>query len=179
MDKLIDSSVVAGAIRLYFGDKVSDVLPLSCSYNEELKRLAQVLTVFFSDGIPSVKVGIYLDKNGLKYSVFGDTYASVAEKCGSELMSSIYLNHVSLCKAIETYLDNLMVENEETDTAYQNIVKNAFLHSGKEAKIIKEMYGDAFESIIPNRDKYLTFLQRVEADGRIKELNDILKRYWK
>lgn len=111
MVKLIDSSVVAGAIRLYFGDKVSDVLPLSCSYNEELKRLAQVLTVFFSDGIPSVKVGIYLDKNGLKYSVYGDTYASVAEKCGSELMSSIHLNHVSLCKAIEEYLKGYEVEN--------------------------------------------------------------------
>lgn len=55
-----------------------------------------------------------------------------------------------------------------------NIVKRAFLHSGKEAKIIKEMYGDKFDSISPNRDKYLAFLKRVEDDGRIKELNDIL-----
>lgn len=111
MVKLIDSSAVADAIRLYFGDKVSDVLPLTCSYNEELKRLGQVLTVFFSDVIPSVKVGIYLDKHGLKYSAFGDTYASVAEKCGSELMSSIHLNHVSLCMAIQEYLDNFVVQN--------------------------------------------------------------------
>lgn len=60
-----------------------------------------------------------------------------------------------------------------------HVVKNAFLHSGKEAKIIKEMYGDAFESISPNRDKYLTFLRRVEADGRISELDSILKGYEK
>ena len=54
-----------------------------------------------------------------------------------------------------------------------------FLHSDKQAKIIKEMYGDTFDSISPNRKKYLTFLQQVEDDGRIKELNDILKRYGK
>jgi hypothetical protein len=60
-----------------------------------------------------------------------------------------------------------------------HVVKNAFLHSDKQAKIIKEMYGDSFDSISTNRDKYLTFLQRVEADGRISELDDILKRYEK
>lgn len=111
MDKVIDSSVVAGAIRLYFGDKVSNVLPLTCSYREELKCLEQVLTVFFSEGAPSVKVGIYLDEKGLKYSVFGETYARVAEKSGSEIFSCIHLNHVSLCKAIEEYLKNFVVQN--------------------------------------------------------------------
>ena len=69
--------------------------------------------------------------------------------------------------------------DKETETVYPHIVKRAFLHSGKETKIIKEMYGDTFESISPNRNKYLTFLKRVEDDGRIKELNDILKRYGK
>lgn len=58
-----------------------------------------------------------------------------------------------------------------------NVVKNAFLHSKKAAKIIRQMYGDVFESIQFNRKKYLKFLERVEADGRISELDSILKRY--
>lgn len=68
---------------------------------------------------------------------------------------------------------------KETETVYPYIVKNAFLHSCKEAKIIKEMYGDVFDSIVSNRDKYLAFMKRVEADGRIKELKDILTKYGK
>lgn len=199
MVKIIDSSVVAGAIRLYFGDKVSDVLPLSCSYNKGCECLDQVLTVFFSDGIPSVNVGVRLDKNGLKYSVFGDTYASVAEKSGSEIFSCIHLNHVSLCKAIEEYRKLFVVENlteEEYSDRFKKAidaltvspstednmaarVKYAFLHSGKEAEIIREMYLDSFDFISPNGKKYVTFLKQVEADGRMKELDDILKRYGK
>lgn len=56
-------------------------------------------------------------------------------------------------------------------------VKNAFLHSKKAAKIIRQMYGDMFESIQFNRKKYLKFLKRVEDDGRISELDSILERY--
>lgn len=65
------------------------------------------------------------------------------------------------------------------DTSSTALVKYAFLHSGKEAKIIREMYGDAFDSISPNGKKYVTFLKQVEADGRMKELDSILKRYAK
>ena len=59
------------------------------------------------------------------------------------------------------------------------VVVHTFLHSDKQAKIIKEMYGDEFDSISPNIEKYLKFLERVKAEGRIYELNDILKRYAK
>lgn len=56
-------------------------------------------------------------------------------------------------------------------------VKNAFLRSGREGIIIKEMYGDKFNGISPNRIKYLTFLKQVEKDGRLEELNMILNKY--
>lgn len=56
-------------------------------------------------------------------------------------------------------------------------VKNAFLHSKKAAKIIRQMYGDEFESIGFNRKKYLKFLERVEADGNISSLDSILRSY--
>ena len=56
-------------------------------------------------------------------------------------------------------------------------VKNAFLRSGREGIIIKEMYGDKFNGISPNRIKYLTFLKQVEKDGRLEELNKILNKY--
>lgn len=60
-----------------------------------------------------------------------------------------------------------------------HVVKNAFLHSKKAAKIIRQMYGDDFELIKFNRKKYLKFLERVDADGRISELDSILKGYEK
>jgi predicted phosphohydrolase len=56
-------------------------------------------------------------------------------------------------------------------------VKNAFLHSGREGVVIKEMYGDKFKGVSPNRIKYLTFLKQVDEDGRLEELNNILNRY--
>ena len=64
-------------------------------------------------------------------------------------------------------------------TVYPHAVKHRFLQSGKEGKIIKKMYGDRFESITPNRMKYLEFLKQVEVEGKMNELNDILKSYGK
>lgn len=62
---------------------------------------------------------------------------------------------------------------------YPSAVKNAFLKCGKEGKIINEMYGNEFDSIAPNRIKYLSFLKKVELDNRFDELNEILKKYGK
>lgn len=62
---------------------------------------------------------------------------------------------------------------------YPSAVKHAFLKCGKEGKIINEMYGNEFDSITPNRIKYLSFLKKVELDNRFDELNDILKKYGK
>lgn len=62
---------------------------------------------------------------------------------------------------------------------YPCAVKNAFLKCGKEGKVINEMYGNEFDSITPNRIKYLSFLKRVELDNRFDELNEILNKYGK
>ena len=64
-------------------------------------------------------------------------------------------------------------------TINPHAVKNAFLHSGKEGKIINEMYGNQFDVISNNRIKYIEFVKQVETDGRMSELNNILKRYGK
>jgi len=58
-------------------------------------------------------------------------------------------------------------------------VKNGFLRCGREGKIISKMYGEKFNKISPNRIKYLAFLKQVEQDGRLNELNEILKLYEK
>jgi len=39
------------------------------------------------------------------------------------------------------------------------------------------MYGDTFDKITSNRTKYLYFLKQVDVDGRIIELDEILKKY--
>ena len=56
-------------------------------------------------------------------------------------------------------------------------VKNAFLRCGREGRVIKEMYGDKFSGVNPNRIKYIEFLKQVENDDRLEELNNILNRY--
>ena len=58
-------------------------------------------------------------------------------------------------------------------------VKNAFLKCGREGMVIHEMYGNEFDSISPNRVKYLSFLKKVELDNRLDELNEILNKYGK
>jgi hypothetical protein len=55
------------------------------------------------------------------------------------------------------------------------VVKYKFLHYKKPQNVIKQMYGDIFNNIQSNREKYLTFLNRVVADGRVEELNDIME----
>lgn len=56
-------------------------------------------------------------------------------------------------------------------------VKNRFLRCGREGIVISQMYGEQFNGVKPNRVKYLTFLKRVEEDGRLNELNEILNKY--
>ena len=66
------------------------------------------------------------------------------------------------------------IDNEEINPYG---VKNRFLHCGREGEVIKKMYNDQFDRISPNRTKYVLFLKQVETDGRIKELDEILKQY--
>lgn len=65
---------------------------------------------------------------------------------------------------------------EAKPEVYPPAVQRNFLRSGKEGRIIEEMYKDRFDHITPNRVKYLTFLRQVELDGRFNELNEILRR---
>ena len=55
------------------------------------------------------------------------------------------------------------------------VVKLKFLKCDKQPKVIKQMYGDVFDNIQSNREKYLKFMNRVVADGRVEELNDIIE----
>jgi hypothetical protein len=55
-----------------------------------------------------------------------------------------------------------------------HIVKYKFLHCNKQKKIIEQMYGNEFDNFVCNREKYLAFLDKVVADNRVEELNNIL-----
>ena len=129
-------------------------------------------------GKPCLKVDVFSRKwDGVKFDEYEEE-----TKTGKNALRVLLPENDSWKKTMERIRNGESApdgHDKETETVYPHIVKRAFLHSGKETKIIKEMYGDTFESISPNRNKYLTFLKRVEDDGRIKELNDILKRYGK
>lgn len=56
-----------------------------------------------------------------------------------------------------------------------HVVKRKFLHCNKQKKVIKQMYGDEFDNFVCNREKYLTFLDKVVSDNRVDELNNILE----
>lgn len=59
----------------------------------------------------------------------------------------------------------------------QHAIKHAFLRSGKEGRIIKDMYGAKFDTIVSNRIKYLEFLKAVEIDNRFNELRANIEKY--
>ncbi len=130
------------------------------------------------EGKPCLKVDVFSRKwDGVKFDEYEEE-----TKAGKDAMKVLLPENDSWKKTMERIRNGESTPDDhdkETETVYPHIVKRAFLHSDKQTKIIKEMYGDSFESISPNRNKYLTFLKRVEDDGRIKELNDILKRYGK
>lgn len=56
-----------------------------------------------------------------------------------------------------------------------HVVKYKFLHCNKQKKIIEQMYGNEFDNFVTNREKYLAFLNKVVADNRVEELNNILE----
>lgn len=55
------------------------------------------------------------------------------------------------------------------------VVKYKFLHCNKQKKVIEQMYGNEFDNFAINREKYLAFLNKVVADNRVEELNNILE----
>ena len=136
------------------------------------------LEVEDEEGKPCLKVDVFSRKwDGVKFDEYEEE-----TKAGKDAMKVLLPENDSWKKTMERIRNGESApdgHDKETEAVYPHVVKRAFLRSGNEAKIIKEMYGNAFESISPNRNKYLTFLKQVEDDGKIKELNDILKRYGK
>lgn len=130
------------------------------------------------DGKPCLKVDVFSRKwNGVKFDEYNEE-----TKTGKDALKVLLPQNDSWKKTMEKIRNGesaLDAQDKEPEMVYPHVVKRAFLHSCKEAKIIKKMYGDTFESISPNRNKYLTFLKCVEDDGRINELYDILKKYGK
>lgn len=70
------------------------------------------------------------------------------------------------------------LRNDEIEVSItHHAIKHAFLKSGKEGKIIKEMYGNKFDTFVANRIKYLEFLKQVEKDGKFNELKETIDKY--
>ena len=59
----------------------------------------------------------------------------------------------------------------------KHAITYAFLKCERCGKIVSEMYGEKFNNIPRNNDKYLAFLKQVELDDRFGELAGILQRY--
>lgn len=73
-------------------------------------------------------------------------------------------------------MSNVLYEYNKSNKTI-NSIKYKFLHCGREAKVITEMYENKFNDIVPNRIKYIEFLKQVETDNKMNVLNDILNRY--
>lgn len=167
------SSAVAGAIKIYSGalqpeeDESTEYFPV---YN------VIELDVVESGGAPQLKVNVFSRKwNGADFVEYQEE-----TKTGDKALSLILQKNdawektvASLAKKIDDKEEEVMAE----DSINPYAVKNKFLRSGREGIIIKAMYGEEFDSITPNRTKYLYFLRRVEKDGKINELNEQLKKY--
>lgn len=129
-------------------------------------------------GKPFLKVDVYSRKwDGAKFDEFEEE-----SKTGMNALK-VELKHNDAWEKTMERIKGAKKEddvNEETKLdVYPSAVKSRFLRSGKEGKIIKEMYKDRFDDITPNRVKYLTFLRQVELDARFYELDEILNRYGK
>ena len=167
------AKIYSGAFQPPEGNKMDE--------NNEYFPIYNIIELEVEDegGKPCLKVDVFSRKwDGVKF----DEYTEET-KTGKDALRVLLQKNDSWEKTMEKIKNGESApdgQDEEMDTVYPHVIKRAFLHSGKEAKIIKEMYGDAFdESISPNRNKYLTFLKCVEDDGRINELYDILKKYGK
>lgn len=77
---------------------------------------------------------------------------------------------------IAAEIDRIQQEQPEVDMN-KHAITYAFLKCERCGKIVSEMYGEKFNNIPRNRDKYLAFLKQVELDDRFGELAGILQRY--
>lgn len=164
------SSSADGSIKIYSGafqpeeDESTEYFPV---YN------VIELDVVGTSSKPNLKVNVFSRKwNGADYVEYPEE-----TKTGSRALT------IELKKndAWEKTVASLGTDKSEVKMTEESInpyaVKNRFLRCGREGVVIREMYGGKFDKITPNRTKYLFFLKQVEEEGRINELNEILKRY--
>ena len=167
------SSSSDGAIKIYSG-----ALQPEEDNNDEYFPVYNVIEVDVVEegGKPYLNVDVFSRKwNGTNFEEYQE------ETKTGNLALKVELQQNDSWKKTMERLDRNRHEPDKTVGPGINphAAKNAFLHSGKEGKIIKEMYGEQFDGISNNRMKYIEFLRQVEADGRMSELNNILKRYGK
>lgn len=170
------SSSDNGAIKIYSGalqpseaDEASKYFPI---YNILEMDVAE------DNGSLFLKVDVYCRKwDGTKFIEYMEE-----TKLGENALKVELPQNDEWAKTIERLKKGETIPEEQNETnpvVYPHAVKYNFLHSKQEKRIIKAMYNDRFDNISPNRIKYLTFLKQVEADGRINELNNNLRRYGK
>jgi predicted phosphohydrolase len=136
------------------------------------------MDVIDEGGKPYLKVDVYSRKwDGAKFDEYEEETKTGLQALKVELKHNDAWERTM--KRVKSEKIGAGDQQEARLEVYPIAVKNSFLRSGKERKIIEEMYKDRFDHISPNRVKYLTFLRQVELDGRFNELNVILSRYGK
>lgn len=170
------SSSDKGVIKIYSG-------ALQPEEEEDKSEYFPVYNIIEMDvidegGKPFLKVEVYSRKwDGAKFDEFVEE-----TKTGLNALKAELKHNDAWEKTMERIKGEKKVDDdfkEEKLDVNLPAVKSNFLHSGKEGKIVEEMYKDRFDHISPNRVKYLTFLRQVELDERFNELNEILRRYGK
>ena len=170
------SSCSNGAVKIFSGA----FQPPEAEGNNEYFPVYNIieLDVIEEEGKPCLKVDIFSRKwDGASFKEYNDE-----TKTGAYALKVLLPQNDSWKETMERIKkgDREVGEMREAKpVVYPYAVKHAFLKCGKEGKIISEMYGNEFDSITPNRIKYLTFLKKVETDNRFDELNEILKKYGK
>ena len=170
------SSSDNGVIKIYSG-------ALQPEEEEDKSEYFPVYNIIEMDvvnevGKPYLKVDVYSRKwDGVKFDEFAEE-----TKTGLNALK-IELKHNDAWERTMERINGERIQDGEPQEAkwdvYPTAVKSRFLRSGKEGKIIAEMYKDRFVHISSNRVKYLTFLRQVELDGRFNELDELLNRYGK
>lgn len=168
------SSSDNGVIKIYSGA----LQPEEEEDKEEYFPVYNIIEMDVIDegGKPYLKVDVYSRKwDGAKFEEFDEE-----TKTGLNALKVELKHNDAWKKTMERVKGEKKEDGEPKEIKLEvcpPAVKSNFLRSGKEGKIITEMYKDRFDHISPNRVKYLTFLRQVELDGRFNELNEILKKY--
>jgi hypothetical protein len=167
------SSICGDAIKIYSGalqppEEGNDYFPV---YNVVEIDVVEI------DGDPYLKANIFSRKwDGTRFVEYGEE-----TKTGNQALKVKLPQNDEWKKTMERITRGESIEGvaEVGETVSPHSIKHAFLRCENTRQIIKAMYEDSFDNISPNRIKYLAFLKRVEADGRMSELNDLLNRYGK